>query len=533
MNNRSALLITSGSYIGDEMQSEFGRIPPAFLPVGAKYLVQHQLQNIGQRTRVYLSLPNDFALSIVEQQILDKSGVCILRVDPEISLGLSVFQSILDIDTEDTLEILHGDTLCKLTDVTNQNIVSIGSPSGNYKWGIVESSRGHVVRIYDGVHSDFLTENTSILSGYFCFSESKRLVRCLAQNSFSFTLAVDQYSRETPVLVTRDLEPLDLGHPKTFYASRKQLASARSFNFLSIGDHCVTKRGAPGQQDKLEAEANWFRNLPSELQPFSARLIEVNGEPQIGHYSTLYSNFPTLAELSLARTSPLLWGKVLGSCQSFLDIASEHTLSSTKSPIRWLVIDKLRERITDYPDFLPNEEQLLAINNIEVGSLKQIVDKLEYIVESSKPRESSLMHGDFCFSNILYDTRSDRIVLIDPRGIVNGEQTLFGDIRYDISKLGHSIVGRYDQIVGGQLIAKQPKLGSFIFNVPANEQSDWLEAQFFRSCAGGIPFDDEVVNAATVSLFLSMIPLHSDSPVRQVTFFANALRLFNKFFGKV
>jgi hypothetical protein len=533
MSNSSALLITSGTYIGDEMQSEFGRIPPAFLPVGSKYLIQHQLQNIGQRTRIYLSLPTDFILSVVEQQVLDKSAVCILRVDPEISLGFSVFQSILDIDTENTLEILHGDTLCKLTEVSNQNIVSIGHPSGNYKWGIVETSRGHVDRIYDGVDSDFLTESTTILSGYFCFSESKRLVRCLAQNNFSFTLAVNQYSQEMPVLVSRDLETLDLGHPKTFFASRKQLASARSFNFLSIGDHCVTKRGAPGQQDKLEAEANWFRNLPSELQPFSARLIEVNGDPQIGHYSTLYSNFPTLSDLYLARTSPLLWGKVLDSCQSFLNIASEHRHTNITSPIHWLVIDKLRERIGGYPEFLPNDETILTINNTKIGTLKEIVVKLENIVNSARPREANLMHGDFCFSNILYDTRSDRILLIDPRGIVNGKQTLFGDIRYDISKLGHSIVGRYDQIVGGQLIAKQPKFGSFVFSVPPNEQSDWLEVQFFKLCAGGVPFDDEVVSAATVSLFLSMIPLHSDSPVRQTTFFANALRLYQKFFGKV
>jgi len=34
------------------------------------------------------------------------------------------------------------------------------------------------------------------------------------------------------------------------------------------------------------------------------------------------------------------------------------------------------------------------------------------------------------------------------------------------------------------------------------------------------------VRAVTVSLFLSMIPLHADKPERQKAFVANALRLF-------
>lgn len=60
------------------------------------------------------------------------------------------------------------------------------------------------------------------------------------------------------------------------------------------------------------------------------------------------------------------------------------------------------------------------------------------------------MHGDFCFSNILYDSRSNRIKTIDPRGVTpNGKISIYGNIYYDIAKLSHSVIGLYDFIIAG------------------------------------------------------------------------------------
>ena len=59
-----------------------------------------------------------------------------------------------------------------------------------------------------------------------------------------------------------------------------------------------------------------------------------------------------------------------------------------------------------------------------------------------------IMHGDFCFSNILFDLNNLIIKLIDPRGSF-GVPSIFGDPRYDVAKLRHSAVGLYDFIVSG------------------------------------------------------------------------------------
>lgn len=140
------------------------------------------------------------------------------------------------------------------------------------------------------------------------------------------------------------------------------------------------------------------------------------------------------------------------------------------------------------------------------------------------------MHGDFCFSNMMFDMRCDRILLIDPRGLVREQATLYGDIRYDIAKLGHSILGRYDQIVGGHLRAEHFGF-DYRFHVPSDPLRTWLEQQFLASEIQGTAFDSPEIQATIVSLFLAMIPLHGEDPQRQRTLFANALRLYHRFFG--
>lgn len=52
-------LIMSGAYVGQELESEFGRIPPSFLPLGNRRLFQHQVALAPQgvkSTSLYLSL---------------------------------------------------------------------------------------------------------------------------------------------------------------------------------------------------------------------------------------------------------------------------------------------------------------------------------------------------------------------------------------------------------------------------------------------------------------------------------------------
>jgi hypothetical protein len=520
-------LITSAAYVGEEMQAEFGRIPPAFLPIGSAYLAQHQLRYLRDRHRKFISLPTDFELSEPQQRLLENEVVRVVRVNPERSLGMSVFQAILEIGPGSPLEIHHGDTLVISPPAPQVDAVSVDAVTEQYKWGLVSTSQGRVTGVHDAAASDTLTEDSQMLSGYFFFEDTWEFLRCLTRQDFSFVRALDDYAQVRTVLAQRQIETLDCGHLKTLYASRRGLAATRHFNSLDIDGYFVRKRSRDHR--KIDAEANWFRSLPSELQPFTARLIEDRERNSEGEYCTLYSSYPTVAELYLARSSTLVWRRVLDSCIEFLTRAYRHTAPNSASPFKWLVIDKLHERLRDYPRFLPSMSEPLGINGQDMGTLESIVNYLESVISRAPDHPCCVMHGDFCFSNMLFDLRTDRIVLIDPRGLIGKEATIYGDVRYDVAKLGHSIVGRYDQIMVEGLRAGGSG-AELTLEIPADRRRDWLEEMFLAARVADLSFDSAEVKAAVVSLFLSMIPLHAEDPARQTVLFANGLRLFSRFF---
>ena len=160
-------------------------------------------------------------------------------------------------------------------------------------------------------------------------------------------------------------------------------------------------------------------------------------------------------------------------------------------------------------------------------SLMRIADTLGAEIRRADPRSASIMHGDLCFSNILYNSRVRRIRALDPRGRVSeGANTIFGDMRYDLAKLAHSAIGRYDQIVAGRYVAKQDGL-DFTLELESAPHHVWVEEGFKRIRVGDLAAHDPIIHAIMLTLFLSMLPLHADRPDRQTGFIANALRLYS------
>ena len=58
----------------------------------------------------------------------------------------------------------------------------------------------------------------------------------------------------------------------------------------------------------------------------------------------------------------------------------------------------------------------------------------------------SIIHGDLCFANIMVDSNFSFIKVIDPRGKF-GTYDIYGDFRYELAKLFHSVDGKYDFII--------------------------------------------------------------------------------------
>lgn len=144
------------------------------------------------------------------------------------------------------------------------------------------------------------------------------------------------------------------------------------------------------------------------------------------------------------------------------------------------------------------------------------------------PNTVSVMHGDLCFSNIMYDMRGRRVKVFDPRGTdSNGNFSIFGNASYDLAKLTHSVIGMYDFIIAGRYeIIDSPSGSDIRFDI--DKRLEQIQQEFFA----GTWVNDmttESIMPAVVLLFLSMLPLHADRPDRQRAMLLNAYRLYKMY----
>ena len=157
--------------------------------------------------------------------------------------------------------------------------------------------------------------------------------------------------------------------------------------------------------------------------------------------------------------------------------------------------------------------------------MKKDISSFIYRLQSNY--QPSIIHGDFCLSNILFDLNSFVVKLIDPRGSF-GSKGIGGDPRYDIAKLRHSIVGLYDFIVH-DLFSLEKKDKGFKKNIFRNDNSLNLQLKFDELIIKW-NYDLREIKFIEALLFLSMIPLHNENKKRQLFFYLHGIEKLNKLF---
>ena len=124
-------LIMSAAYVGQELESEFGKLPPSFLPLGNRRLFKHQVSLAPSGVQVYLSIPESFQVASLDQVWLDENGIKVIQTPDGLSLGASLVAAInvSGHAINKPLHVLYGDTLYKRLP-TGDDIVSVSSRSG-------------------------------------------------------------------------------------------------------------------------------------------------------------------------------------------------------------------------------------------------------------------------------------------------------------------------------------------------------------------------------------------------------------------
>ncbi len=523
-------LITSGAFIGQELAAEFGQMPPSFLPIGTRRLYEYQLERIGSFRPVYLTIPETYKIPAEDERRLGELGVTALSVPEGIGLGESVVFALNLIGGSDqSVRILHGDTLIDGFPGEELDWIGTATKSEGYSWAEVDLNGDQIIgleTVAAGVASELARP---IICGYFAFAHTTELVRSITRARGDFVAGIAGYARKHILRAIEISAWYDFGHVQTFFRSRRLVTSARHFNSLRIDGK--TARKTSSDAAKIRAEASWLTSVPSQLRIYCARLIDSGDDPDgQAFYETEYDYLPTLSELFVFGTlGRPAWMQMIQSCHDFMSVCAEvHGGDSSDGLLRELVVTKTLSRLGQFADRTGFDvDGVLRYNGLPMPSLVQIAQDIVENIDFDSNRRATVMHGDFCFSNILYDSRIQRIHVIDPRGYIDtGRPTIYGDVRYDLAKLSHSVVGRYDQIIAGRYHMPAGDGNRYAVEFERAPHHAWLESALDRFEIMGIRGGGREVRALTIGLFLSMLPLHSDRPDRQRAFIANALRLY-------
>jgi len=519
-------LLPSAAYVSSELAAEYGRLPPAFLPVGHQRLYELQvasLLNSKIQTHIFLTIPQSFHVPSADRNWFIEHQVELIVVPDDLSLSESILFALEMIELPyDELNILHGDTLIYDLPFEKTDVVAVGPPPDGYSWGALS---------HEGLTSINADQpKKMVLAGYFAFSNSNLFRRSLARSQGHFIKAVELYCAE---LYLTDFEVknwLDFGHLQTFYRARCQVKTQRSFNELSINFREICKSSS--NEFKILAESHWFDAIPAHLRMFTPALLGQGMHPR-PWYKLEYLPIPSLHELFVfGEIEEGAWRHILDACFIFMRTCLEvipGTLEvSFKSPLELLVLSKTAQRLDEFlkeRNIDPNT--VWCYEGAILPPLHEIAKITSNAIHFENPRWQGVMHGDLCFTNIFYDFRTQKIRVIDPRGTVDDlTPSILGDVRYDMAKLGQSIFGGYDFILANRYTCQGFDERNLSIQINDGGVINNLVEISKVFNLNGLGIDGLETRALIIHLFLSMLPLHSDRPDRQEAFLASALRLY-------
>jgi len=515
------LLITSAAYVNAELAAEYGQLPPSFLPFGHGRLYDAQLAILPREgARCVLTLPASFSPSAWDMRALEEAGVEILAVPDALSLGESVLYALTLCDARGPLQILHGDTLFLDLLPEEEDSIGVATTTDAYAWGAVRPSGGRAFN--RRVVAEEAGEE--VLTGWLSFASASTFIRALTRTRGDFLAALDIYGAERPLRLREMSGWLDFGHLQTFYRARTQVSTARAFNALTVSRHAVLKTGS--RTDKLQAEAAWFEALPPPLRLHTPAFL---GSVPDG-YRIAYEFSPTLHELFVfGGLEPATWRRIMAGCFDFLEACAAfgaEAPASARDALHVLAIGKTEARLADWSTATGVSLDVeWRYDGAPLPSLRRIAERTASLAAEGAPIPG-IMQGDFCFPNTFFDFRQHLVKVIDPRGSLrDGEHTAYGDLRYDLAKLNHSIEG-YDLILAGRHTLERRGPRDLALHLSHEGAAGFLRSIATEFALRGRRVSDAGITALTIHLFLSMLPLHADRPDRQMAFLANALRLY-------
>lgn len=512
----------------------------ATLPVNGKPVIAWVLDDliakqIGAVT-VVIRADNHRLSELLRVGYAHKIKLDLLELEESQSIVESLRVGLEHVDLDLPTRVILGDTLVR---DAFQNMVGdfvFTSPvEVSDIWCVAEIGPDSFVKGYQDKLS-LSGSSFEAVVGYYQFSDTLLLQNAVLKTQKAHKTQISdvlsEYALAFPIRAVRVREWFDFGHIGSFVRSKKSLLRPRHFNQMEINPLLNTISKKSNLDEKLRHELAWYDSLPPELAVLTPRIVQRTERDGRLYFEQEYYGYPTLSELYLYADLDLdTWRDIVCYLLEIQQHFRGYASPASPEDCREIYLNKtlgrveqLMESDAEWAELL--RQKHLSWNGQKLANWPLLKTPVLALVQRLCDCPSfGILHGDFCFSNILYDPASQIARLIDPRGSF-GKPGIYGDPRYDLAKLRHSIAGGYDSIVADLFLLKQDGL-HFQSTLLQNPVQKSLTAFFDKKIQSlGFPPDD--IRLIEALLFFSMLPLHSDHPARQKMMFLRGLQLFNE-----
>jgi dTDP-glucose pyrophosphorylase len=522
------LLIPSAVTVPDELKHDLSSIPTGMIPIGGEPMISHISEQYPESLSVFIACDkneNHIKEYISRRQTDNMTDISVKNSD---TLGETVLSALRSIEQKVCLEDTHlyinfADTIVSpIEELRLEDSVSVSPVENPIRWTVFRESDGRIDNIVDKESINSFDYDKAF-TGVFSFTNPKLYIDCLERSSDShgenmFYSALGRYIMSLDSNLVEPEKWVDTGHLDTYYQSKTHFLNSRQFNSFSIDNDIVKKKSSGGQVQK---EKQWYENIPIELKKYTPRLHDCTED----ELRIEYVGYPLLRELYLYGDHELhIWNSVYDSIFKMIDNFSKHEVTSPNTDhLKQMYVDKSINRLSDIEEkkIKPFFNSPVEINGTERPSINTVIRNIPNAIDSSGLLDSetfSVIHGDLHFSNMFFDIRSQKIKLVDPRGE-------FGDKRYDIAKLRHSVVGGYDFIINDRFNISLKNSDSVEYNLHKLEKHRQRE-ELFTEWLSSIDVSEEQIKLLESLLWLSMTPLHKPTR-RQLYMICHGLEMFD------
>lgn len=541
-----SVIIPSAKVVSQEMQ-HIGKLPAIIYPVNKGIVMDYllDLYNDNEEFNIVLYEEKDKVYNYFKKY--ENRSINLINIDDIKDLGYTILCGIEKMKASSECIINFADTITfdKIQDY-DEDCFFYTEEYPSERWSYFEENDGIITNVIDKKKSyyDGKKELCKIFTGVFKINNIVDFKEILnhevnAKNNGidSFYRALMKYSKKYRMKSIKSDEWFDIGHADR-YCKSKLGVSAREFNQITVDKERGILKKISREKEKFIGEISWYLKIPTDIEYVRPRIFSYSTNYDNPYVEMEYYAYHTVHELFLyADLTYNQWKDIFNRIKFIYNDFSRYKVedSSIKDSLEEMYLNKTIERLDKLKNdkrFTPFFESEFEINGIMYKSLNDILEIIKKIVPKQlyDIDKFNIIHGDLCFANIMIDSNRTFIKVIDPRGKF-GKYDIYGDQRYELAKLFHSVDGKYDFIIKDLFsinININREIPTIDYRLIDRERSFNLFECFIECFKNQIGNDMKKIELIESLLFLSMIPLHNEDINHQYAMLATGIQILDR-----